>query len=361
MNSSLEKYLKYKKKYLNLKKKLTYGGSITKIMFMDLLKEKAPEEYEELFILKKGNRRRISKENMKLRLQIIRDNKNLSNKSFMNLLKENDPEEYKDLFIIKQKDRIKNSYSKQRNNIYSSDISHTTQNGGAKGYISWQWICNNFERKIRESGLSIKISNMSDTFTDDTSATYGGIIFWHNKERGYISSVGGHEIHSIYVLIQNTKFWGAEHFREQGQGRVHDYLYEQVMGVSLHDTGERNAACSSGFSIVYDDDNEGWCIKFSSLWLNSNLTWKGIKSCGTNNSKMTNRGEACIIIGAVCQWMMWGEGSLFDLSYIPDAWRFTTVLQNDTYWEIKSYVPNMPVPENKYTWYDPGSWDAYPY
>jgi hypothetical protein len=198
---------------------------------------------------------------------------------------------------------------------------------------------------------------MSSEFTyDDYDATYGGIIFWHNNESSHISTIHGKDTYTIYVLIQNTQEWEEEHFRDQGQGRVHDYLYEQVMGVSMNDTGAQNAACSSGFSIFYDQDY-GWCVKFSSLWLNSNTRWDGIKSCGSNNSKMTNQGEAIIIIGAVMQWITIKPGSYVKIDYIPDQWTYNDPLVDDLHWILDSCGTDT---NDINTWYTPQYWNCIP-
>ena len=367
------------------RKKSTYIGGTSDKGFMDQLKKEDEEEYEDLFVIKdkdKDNHTNgiVSQENKTpyTRLQntrVFREKSSPKDKTpdtqlLNTVFREKSSQENKTPYTRLQNTRVFSSNSSpkdktpdtpQQNTVFSSNL-QMIQNGGSKEKETWNWICDNFERKVTSqySMLNIKISTMSSEFIpDDTYATYGGIIFWHNQESGYIRNIGNQELHAIYVLIQNTQEWPAEHFRAQGQGQVHDYLYEQVMGISMNDTNPPDAACSSGFSIFHDQD-KGWCIKFSSLWLNSNTRWNAIKSCGSNESKMTNQGEAIIIIGAVMQWMQsvtYGVGSYCKINYIPDQWKYNEKILEDFYWPMNSGTTSIDDPN---TWYNPDNWSLIP-
>jgi hypothetical protein len=332
-----QKYLKYKNKYLDLKQK-HLGGS--EKSFIELLERDNPEEYEDLFVIKEKD-----KNNNNMHYKSL--STGLSNMQALPKLDEISTDlKYIPISSIKKNNKV----SVDHNDLKKSDIlkdiksekknveptnlinnEHNNLSGGSKGKKSWKWICNNFERKLNSSqGLSIKISSMSSDWNDGTRASkYAGIIFWHKHERGYISYPN---IYSIYVLIQDTTSWSGDNFRRQGEGKVHDYLYEQVTGESFGSTNEYDAACCSGFSYTWSDEVNKWVIKFSSRWLNSNGTWTEIKSCNSNESKMCNVGEAVIIIGAVNYWVNNGPGSYSDLNYIPNEWKENPILQDDYYW-----------------------------
>ena len=163
------------------------------------------------------------------------------------------------------------------------------------------------------SSLRITISEESDKLVEDASTRYGGVIFWHKNTHGYISetdqrnigvSPGAPPVYSIYVLIQDTNKWVASNFSAAGAGFVHGWLYEQVTGMSVDDEPHGATSCASGFSLQWDDAAAGgsgrWMIKFSSQWLNqSGGSWNSTKGCGSDLSKMTTKGEAYIIIGAI--------------------------------------------------------------
>jgi len=332
------------------RKKSTYIGGTSNKGFMDLLKKYNLEEYEDLFVIKDKDR------------DNHRDGKHLQKNTVGN---NSSPKViYNTLQIQPQNTVVSNNSSPKNNTLQTqpqntvvSNNSQIIKTGGSKGANSWNWICNNFERKARESSLNIKISSMSSAFMNDYNATYGGIIFWHNQERSHLNTINGQGLYAIYVLIQNTQEWPAEHFGVPGIGRVHDHLYKQVMGVSMKQTDRGNAACSSGFSIFHDN-NEGWCIRFSSIFLNSNTQWSATISCGSNNSKMTNLREAIIIIGAVMQWITDGPGSdAIEISYIPDQWRYNNRLVNDYYWPLNSCGTDT---NNRATWYNPELWNCIP-
>jgi hypothetical protein len=331
------------------RKKSTYIGGTSNKGFIDLLKKYNLEEYEDLFVIKDKDRANH------------RDGKHLQKNTVGN----NSSPKDNTLQIQPQNTVVSNNSSPkdktlqtQPQNTVVSNNSQIIKTGGSKGANSWNWICNNFERKARESSLNIKISSMSSAFDNyNYDAVYGGIIFWHNIERGHLNTINGHGLYAIYVLIQNTEEWPAENFGVPGIGRVHDHLYKQVMGVSMKQTDRGNAACSSGFSIFHNN-NEGWCIRFSSIFLNSDTEWSATISCGSNDSKMTNLGEAIIIIGAVMQWITDGPGSdAIEISYIPEHWKYNNRLVNDFYWQLNSCGTDT---NNRATWYNPELWDYIP-
>ena len=370
-----QKYLKYKNKYLDLKQ--NYLGGSEKNSFIELLKEYNPKEYEDLFVIKEKDKNNNNMYYKSLstgimHLSVPPDTAELSNVQALpkpgeivtdlkhipiSSIKKNNKVsvDHNDLIKINIKSDILKYISLENSIQEKKNVEPTNLRGGSKGKKSWKWICDNFERKLNSSqGLSIKISSMCDNWNDETrtrASMYAGIIFWHKNESGSIRSPN---IYSIYVLIQNTTAWSGDNFRRQGEGKVHDYLYEQVTGDSLNTTDASNAACSSGFSFIWSDVANAWVIKFSSRWLNSKGTWTEIKSCNSNDSKMCNVGEAVIIIGAVNYWMNNGPGSYCDINYIPNEWNENPILQDDYYW-ITNYDYPTGITDNTNP-YDPSSW-----
>jgi hypothetical protein len=363
MNKSFEKYLKYKKKYLNLKKNGSiYSGGDPYTYNSFGSKEHnfiGTEEYNDLFIISDKAREEHKLGKHSQEKIIIKENKT----NFIDLLKKYNPEEYEDLFIItdEAREQQKNGNFIQENNVNNNNNNNIIQSGSGKGSTSWNWIYYNFKRQLESNNLTIKISSLSSPFDNDNiDARYGGVIFWHNQENNHISTIDGHSVRSIYVLIQNTREWTGDRFRRQGGGMVHDYLYQQVVGNSLEETRAVNAACSSGFSIFHDHE-DGWCIRFSSRWLNSNLTWGNIMSCGANVSKMTSQGEAIIIIGAIAQWIGKGPGNYHKLESVQKGWKNSKPLIDDLYWIINNSEA-IPNPNDDTTWYnsDHGRWRYLP-
>ena len=341
------KYLKYKNKYLELKSKYLKNNNIEKGGFIKLLKEKNPEEYKKLFVIKnrKVNNKLFVIKNKKVNNKLgpktksnIILNKLIKEKRKKQIkyknnkqIKDNNNKQIKDKNNkqIKDKNNKQNIYQDKQNKQNISSQLNGIMSGGAKAEDSWAFIIGNFYRKVRSGGLSIKISNMSNIWDeDDTDAKYAGIIFWHKNGHGEINP--RRNIHSVYVIIQNTMEWSGEHFKNQGQGQVHDYLYEQVLDIGLEE--DRNKACSSGFSLVYDHELGNWIIKFSSWWLNSDKSFD-IRQCNNTASKMTNKGEGTIIVGAINQWMRFGiDRNVFTISYIPEEWENDEELEDDYYW-----------------------------
>ena len=299
----LSKSLQYKEQYINIKKtmynnhqnnQLDYKSSVSEEGgFIKLLKEKYPEEYEELFVIKHYD-------------------KIFSPKQYYKIFS---PKQYEKLSVIKKHNS---------NSIV----------GGGKNIESWNQIINNFENKLATNrGLSVKISSMSSSWHERTELSrYGGIIFWHKNLSGAINP--SKSIYSIYVLIQDTNNWTADNFNDQGRGRVHDYLYEQVVDKSIHTSIPSEFACASGFSMMFDVTIQRWVIKFSSIWLNSNSVFNGIIACGNNNSKMVNEGEAYMIIEAVKAWLYHGPGAVLKVSTIYEQWRSTAQLVDNLFYML---------------------------
>ncbi len=312
-----QKYLKYKNKYIQLKKELD---------------ETHPS-------------------------RLSGGNKELS--PFAEMLKKTNLEEYHDLFEVEVED-IYNLEPVQQENLVSqgsqvSQVSQVKKNkviykGGSKTIESWAYIIETLKRILATEGLSVKISELSDPFNPSShKSDYGGVIFWHNKGRKEI--IPG--ANAITVIIQDTRKWDPSDFGASGNGIVHNKLYKDLMGVSIHNVGPDVAACFSGFSFIYSELKNSWVVKFSSLFANSNTLWTSpIQGCANNSSKMTTNGEATAIIGAVNQWITNGLSSEIALTNIPIQWEGTEILNDRYQWTLHDYDREYP--------YDPSKWAELP-
>ncbi len=290
--SYYQKYLKYKNKYIELKKE-------------------------------------VSQED-----KLLSNNMTNQDVQSVNLLQLKDPEEYSDLFgTIKT------------NNIIENDKKEKLF-GGSKTEESWHYIIDNLRKILNTEGLSVKISELSDPFVPGLyDSDYGGVIFWHNKGNKEII----HGANAITVIIQDTKKWKPEDFGAPGNGIVHNKLYKDLFGESLHNIGPSTAACFSGFSFIFNDVISKWVVKFSSLFANSNTIWtSSIPNCNNNESKMTTNGEATAIVGAVNQWITNGLGSEIPLTHIPVEWEGTQILNDKYQWVLHDFDKNYP--------YEPSRW-----
>lgn len=327
-----KKYLKYKKKYIELSKKQN-GGVDNVGAFIEKLRNENFAEYEELFGFNDKEKEKLNflketEESFKLTQYMIDNSHEMNSEE---VIKKYSDEQLKKKKMAENDDQLiqdaenDNKLKKIEENDNKSASAFV---GGGKGKQTWNLNIANFQRKIATSvGLRLKISSLSSDWNDsDDNSRYGGIIFWHNKSSGIINLEK--RIYSIYFLIQDTNKWGAEHFRAQGQGVVHDYLYEQVVNKSMFGQGA-NTVCSSGFSLSYAADIKQWVIKFSSIYLNSNSVINNLENCGNNGSKMTTVGEGVFIINGIKQWMTEGPRSFLKINNLPDISTNNNTLADD--------------------------------
>ncbi|CAF3471433.1 unnamed protein product [Rotaria socialis] len=118
-------------------------------------------------------------------------------------------------------------------------------------------------RRIKSEfgSVSCKTSYFCDKF--NASSNYAGAIIysidgkfkWENQEGGKANGFKGR---SFYIIIQCTDDWPVEHLKAAGQGRVHDYLLKNVMGIEY----DQDRIACGGFAYVNGE------LRFSSVWLN---------------------------------------------------------------------------------------------
>ncbi|UJR34797.1 hypothetical protein I4U23_027578 [Adineta vaga] len=142
-------------------------------------------------------------------------------------------------------------------------------------------------RRIREKlgTITCKISHFCDEF--DESCNYAGAIIyaidgeykWKNDSGGKADGFKGR---SFYLIIQCTDDWPESCLNDVGQGRVHDYLLKNVLGIDYH----RDRIACGGFSYV---DGK---LKYNSIWLNAS-DQEGAESNGdkmlSDKEKMSNK------------------------------------------------------------------------
>ncbi len=269
--------------------------------------------------------------------------------SFTEWMKKNNPKEYEELFEVEtvSGEAIKGVEEKQLN----VEVKDEKLIGGSKTPESWSYIIQNLKRILESDGkLTIKISELSDPFHPLLhDSDYGGVVFWHNNGDKTIKD----DVNAITVIIQDTKKWDPADFGAAGNGIVHNKLYKDLFGQSIHVTGPSTAACFSGFSFIYNKGKESWVVKFSSWFANSNTIWAGdIPLCQNNSNKMTTSGEAAMIIGAVNQWITKGVGSTVELTEIPVEWEGIKFLHDRYQWVLHDYDRDFP--------YQPARWAKLP-
>ncbi len=313
-----QKYLKYKNKYTQLKK--DYG--LDKVSVKKIESETKDELEPKI--------------------------------GFIDMLKKYNPDEYRELFEIDNTSYntiiLQPNYQIKKKKLRSDLLGKTNLLGGSKTPQSWDFIVDNLKRILNTEGLSVTISPLSDVFDPEShESDYGGVIFWHNH--GNKEIIPG--VNAITVIIQDTRKWSKEDFGASGNGIVHNKLYKDLLGDSIHNTGPAVAACFSGFSFIYNEINSYWIVKFSSWYANSNTLWTvPIQNCDNNYSKMTLNGEAIAIIGAVNQWIKNGVNSVVRLEYIPEEWSLTEILDDRYFWVLHDYDSEYP--------YEPSKWKTLP-
>ncbi len=380
------KYLKYKTKYINLSNRLNknqVGGrdiKSKKILspFSAWLKENHPEEYTDLFEDQSIPFYNYTIKNYEEPIELEKKNE-LPNTFYSDKLSIRKKPDQADNPTIPENPTIQENPTIPENptiltNImlsdnptlpkivdlekiaepeYINDI-HTNKiiRGGTKTAESWGFIIEKLKEFYSSDRLSVKISLLSDPFKPEAyDSDYGGVIFWHNN--GEKNIIGDANV--ITVIIQDTRKWDPSEFGTAGNGIVHDKLYKDLMGYSIHNEGPAVAACYSGFSFIYSRVKQKWVVKFSSAFANSNTVWtEQIRGCDNNSSKMTTYGEAAIIIGSVYQWIRDGVGSEIILSNISeDVWSIWSRLGilHDQY--------QYPVNERDFiNLYDPTKWEV---
>jgi len=256
------KYLKYKNKYLKLK---LLGGVAKKKSLSDIF-----TDYDELFSLTNENKSLIEQKNSSI----------LDDKSLI---------EQKNSSILDDKSLIE-----QKNSLILD--------GGGKSRKSWEWINDEI---FSDETISIKISSLSDGYSHDPTEKYAGIICWHDNQDEEIENIHNTSIRSIYVIIQNTRFWEDDAFSAQGHGFVHDHLFQLINDESPPES----TLCSSGFSITNNR------VKYSSRWLNA-MNY-GKPKCRNVNNKSMNLGEIFLTNEAIKIWDDYGVGSSSQIDNRP--------------------------------------------
>ena len=107
------------------------------------------------------------------------------------------------------------------------------------------------------------------------------------------------------MIIQCTDYWPSDVLKEAGQGRVHDYLLKNVLGI---DYNQGRIACG-GFSYHKGE------LKFSSVWLNSN-NQIGAESDG---DKMLSILERSLVRYCFKQYKLYGKNHTFEAPFFIGA------------------------------------------
>ena len=337
----LQKYLKYKNKYLTLKK--MKGGINNNKLLSDLF-----IDYDEIFSNNYPEKYNINiqiNNNEKLKKIIFLEKKNniLENsKTLYNVLEKNN--KIDNNILKKQNVNTDNILKKQ--NVDTNNIILNKNNllyGNGKNRISWDWIVNSIVYpNIENSNLNdndinsarIHISSKSDIFDlNDIDAKYAGIICWHNAGRPESINIGTEgNVLPIYVLIQNTKKWSGLSFFKQGYGTVHSNLYTIIMGVNV----DKNDAtiCSSGFSLMFDNRNREWRVKYSSMWLNE-YNYEHLNFCENIKNKSMGMGEIYVTNLAISAWTKRYNGCIIPYSSIITSY---DEMDKDSWSQLKNVI-----------------------
>lgn len=119
----------------------------------------------------------------------------------------------------------------------------------------------------------------------------------------------GYKGRSFYIIIQCTDGWPEEHLKAAGQGRVHDYLLRNVLGINF----DQDRIACGGFAYVNGQ------LKFSSIWLNSR-DQSGVKSDG---NKMLSDAEKTLVIYCFNEYKRHGKNHTFEIpSHIDQSLSF---------------------------------------
>lgn len=162
--------------------------------------------------------------------------------------------------------------------------------------------------------ITCKISAYSDEFEEGKN--YAGMIVYslddQFKWRNDKGRARGQNGRSFYIVIQCTDEWPSEVFKEAKQGRVHDYLIRNTLGIEYN----QKIVCCGGFS--YHDRK----LKHSSVWLNG-VDQKGSR---TDGSKYLSDSEKVLVEYCFEKYKELGINKVFEL---PE--RIDRLLSEDDY------------------------------
>ncbi|WNE40486.1 MAG: hypothetical protein GBAus27B_000553 [Mycoplasmataceae bacterium] len=148
---------------------------------------------------------------------------------------------------------------------------------------------------------SCKISHYSDQFEKDKN--YAGMIVYSvNNEFKWFNDKGkanGHRGRSFYIVVQCTDKWPELAFKEAKQGRVHDYLIKDTLGIEYN----QDIVCCGGFS--YHNGQ----MKYSSVWLNG----RDQKGCKSDGNKYLSNNEKVLVDYCFEIYKSHGPGKIFEL------------------------------------------------
>lgn len=157
---------------------------------------------------------------------------------------------------------------------------------------------------------TVKLSSFCDHFSP--KCNYAGMIIYHSygsyrwKQRPGQGVAAGYRGRSFYVLIMCTDSWPAEALRAAGEGRVHDYLYQQYFNMAY----SNKRSCCAGFAVLKGES------VYSSVYLNNQsgrvkgLTWS------SDGSKYMSQPEKELVAAAVSAWKSRGPGVV---AKVPDS------------------------------------------
>ncbi len=120
-------------------------------------------------------------------------------------------------------------------------------------------------------------------------------------EGGKANGYGGK---SFYIIIQCTNEWPADCRKAAGQGRVHDYLLKNVMGIEY----DQDRIACGGFAYVNGE------LKFSSIWLNG----RNQTDAESDGDKMLSEPEKILAIFCFNEYIRHGRNHKFEVPSLVD-------------------------------------------
>jgi len=157
------------------------------------------------------------------------------------------------------------------------------------------WSVTHYQAAQREFGHrpSIKISAASDKWMPGKN--YARLVIYaHEGKFNWTNTALFAKAYSgkfAYVRLVCTDIWTDSDFRAAGQGRVHDKIFRETLGLEF-----REGKFSCGGFAIHDG-----VLKYSSIWLNTNAC-QGLCVLKSDNSKYLSEPEKLLVNYAVENW-----------------------------------------------------------
>lgn len=151
---------------------------------------------------------------------------------------------------------------------------------------------------------TIKLSSYCDRY--NPTSKYAGMIIYHAygaykwQQQPGQGLAGGYRGRSFYVLILCTDTWPENALKAAGQGRVHDYLYQQYFDMDHRS----KQSCCAGFAIL-----RGKRV-YSSVYLNCQSGSVNGLEWSSDGNKLVSPPEQELIDCALSAWEVRGSGAV---------------------------------------------------